>query len=209
MPLSLIVGPMFSGKTTELQRMIKRHTFLGQSIVVVNHSSDTRYNEKGCVTSHDRISYKTTYSVSRLGALTTLINFNEVDVIAVDEGQFFEDLEQCVSAWLKENPSLRVYVASLSSDIKMEPFGQVHLLMCKCDFLVKLTGICVGCGAEASFTRWIGKSSSSSSPGVVNVGGSESYVAVCGKCFYNAEVSHLKKKSVERLNLLSILHAGK
>lgn len=169
--LHLILGPMFAGKTTELQRRMRRYAIAGKRTLLVTHAADTRYAPSGAVVTHDRTS-ATALSVTRLKDVPRE-RWTEADVIGIDEAQFFDDLNDFVTDALANGKIIEV--ASLNGTFKQEAFGQTLSLVPAANSLVLLTAICVKCGDDASFTRRIDKTDAET----VSIGGSETYEAVC------------------------------
>lgn len=176
MSLNLIIGCMFSGKSTELIRRIRRFQSIGKRVCVINHELDNRIT--GGVTTH----YGDNVDSLRYSLLMNFVNIYDLsnyDVICIDEGQFFDDLRTAVKA-LVEVYNLQVVVAGLSSDFRREPFGDMLPLMLIADdikFCKAYCGICRD-GTLASFTKRL-----SSTTAQVDVGSKDKYLAVCRKCY--------------------------
>lgn len=172
MSLTLLVGCMFSGKSTELIRRVKCLKSIGHTVLVINHSKDKRYSTVEEVVTH---------SGNAMGAIKcdTLdtIDVREFEVVAIDEAQFFPDLFENVLKFL--NLKKKVLVAGLISDYKREPIGQVPELISKADEIVQLRAYCSVCknGTLASFTKRISKETEQVVVGV------NKYVAVCRQCY--------------------------
>jgi thymidine kinase len=140
--LHLILGPMFSGKTTELIRIYNKYTACGIKCLMINHSYDTRYSNEGHVTSHSRGQIKS-LNINRLQDLIEN-DACEHDVILINEGQFFPDLYEVVKM-LVDNQKKHVFVCGLDGDFKREKFGQILDLIPLCDNVVKLKAVCQNC----------------------------------------------------------------
>ena len=146
--IEVICGSMFSGKTEELIRRLKRVEFANQKAVIFKPITDVRYS-KSKVVSHDSneiesIPVHTSKDIIKLA--------KGVDVIALDEAQFFDKgiVETCRTLAKRGK---RVIIAGLDKDYKGEPFGFIPNLMCEADYLLKLRAICVTCGNFASYTK--------------------------------------------------------
>ena len=176
MSLELIIGCMFSGKSTELIRRIRRFQSIGKKVCVINHNSDIRTTDK--VETH----YGDNLKALKYVHLMNFINVDDActyDVICIDEGQFFGDLYASVMI-LVEVYGLHVIVAGLNGDYKRESFGDMLKLVLKTDdihFCKAYCGLCKN-GTEATFTKRI-----SDGKDQVDVGASDKYIAVCRKCY--------------------------
>lgn len=192
--IKLVMGPMFSGKTTELMRLARRYKLAdpGCRVLVVSHKADDRYKDadgleitddlsasfesvgvRSTVTSHEGRSMPS----SAVGEVDEIMEAaKEYDVIAIDEGQFYPDLaEKCDQ--LAQDGKI-VIVSGLDGDFKREPFHQMSLLISKADSIVKLLAICHYCRGEAPFTHRTVVSNSE-----VLIGGKDSYIPLCRNCF--------------------------
>lgn len=177
--IEVICGSMFSGKTEELIRRVKRAQIARQKVQVFKPSIDVRY-EIDRVTSH---------SGAQLGAVVVdsakeVLARIEPDtaVVAVDEAQFFDLAIGEVCRRLADR-NLRVIAAGLDMDFRAEPFGPMPLLMAEAELVDKLQAICVRCGAPASRTQRLidGRPAAYSDP-VILVGAAEVYEARCRRC---------------------------
>jgi len=173
--VELILGPMFSGKTTELLRRIRRHLFAGRSCVVVNHARDVRCVETDVVATHDHQTFHALVKSALLPALDELLAFG---VVGIDEGQFFPDLD--IFADLAANQGKIVIVAALDGNHKRQPFGKISQLIPLVESVVKLSAICQCCGSEAAFSRCFSDNGEE-----IQVGAGDKYAALCRRC-YNA-----------------------
>lgn len=174
--LELICGSMFSGKSEELIRRVKRATYAKQEVKVFKPAIDNRYSEEAVV-SHNGISM-TSHVISSSAELWDHIS-ESTDVIAVDEVQFFgESIIGDLSSLADKG--YRVIAAGLDMDFRGEPFGVVPNLMAVAESVTKLQAVCSVCGSPASRTQRLidGKPASYDDP-VILVGASESYEARC------------------------------
>ncbi|MCR9039827.1 thymidine kinase [Bacillus sp. L381] len=174
--LELICGSMFSGKSEELIRRVKRATYAKQEVKVFKPAIDNRYSEEAVV-SHNGTSM-TSHVISSSAEIWDHIS-ESTDVIAVDEVQFFgksiiDDLSMLA------DKGYRVIAAGLDMDFRGEPFGVVPDLMAIAESVTKLQAVCSVCGSPASRTQRLidGKPASYDDP-VILVGASESYEARC------------------------------
>ncbi|APH48467.1 thymidine kinase [Bacillus amyloliquefaciens] len=174
--LELVCGSMFSGKSEELIRRVKRATYAKQEVKVFKPAIDNRYSEEAVV-SHNGTSM-TSHVISSSAEIWDHISEN-TDVIAVDEVQFFgESIIGDLS--LLADKGYRVIAAGLDMDFRGEPFGVVPNLMAVAESVTKLQAVCSVCGSPASRTQRLidGKPASYDDP-VILVGASESYEARC------------------------------
>ncbi len=174
--IEVVCGSMFSGKTEELIRRIKRANIARKRVQVFKPKIDNRYSEDE-VASHAGMRSRAEL-VSNSEEITALL-LDETEVIAIDEVQFFDAgvvalCEQLAAA------GKRVIVAGLDQDFRGEPFGPLPALMAKAEAVDKLHAICVVCGAAASRTQRLinGKPASYYDP-VIMVGAYERYEARC------------------------------
>jgi len=156
--LSIIIGPMFSGKSSYLIKNIKKSIENNENILVVNHSIDKRYNENK-ITNHNQVSVDC-ISISNLNDIFSYcsnknIDLNTINHFYVDEAQFFPDLENVVKLMLKNYPNLKITCVGLDGDYKQEVFndGQLLKLIPYADNVEKLYSKCAYCGGKASFTK--------------------------------------------------------
>ena len=177
--IEVVCGSMFSGKTEELIRRVKRATIAKQRVQVFKPSVDTRYvHEK--VTSHSGAQFQATPVPSAAEILERLEP--DTEVVAIDEAQFFDWGVAEVANELA-NRGLRVIVAGLDMDFRGEPFGPMPLLLAQAELIDKLQAICQVCGAPASRTQRLinGKPAAFDDP-VILVGADEVYEARCRVC---------------------------
>tara|TARA_Y200000002_G_C22417513_1_gene552420 strand:+ start:83 stop:676 length:594 start_codon:yes stop_codon:yes gene_type:complete len=177
--IHIILGCMYSGKSTELQRIIRRMDVIQSKYLVINHSIDTRYNKQGGIVTHNqtKIPCMTTY------ALMKVINnkdFKEANSILIEEAQFFPDLFEfatlCADQYKKE-----VIVVGLSGDYKREPFGDICKLIPHAEKITKLNALCILCkdGTLGHFSKKNFHKNTSSQQ--IDVGSTDKYIAVCRK----------------------------
>ncbi|MEC1672661.1 thymidine kinase [Bacillus mojavensis] len=174
--LELICGSMFSGKSEELIRRVKRATYAKQEVRVFKPVIDNRYSEDAVV-SHNGTSM-TSYAITSAADIWDHIS-ESTDVIAVDEVQFFDRAIINVLSALADK-GYRVIAAGLDMDFRGEPFGVVPDIMAIAESVTKLQAVCSVCGSPASRTQRLidGKPASYDDP-VILVGASESYEARC------------------------------
>jgi thymidine kinase len=177
--IEVVCGSMFSGKTEELIRRVKRAVIARQKVQVFKPSVDTRYvHEK--VTSHSGVHFQATPVANAAEILQRLEP--DTEVVAIDEAQFFDWSVSEVANELADR-GLRVIVAGLDMDFRGEPFGPMPVLLAQAELIDKLQAICQTCGAPASRTQRLidGKPAAYDDP-VILVGADEVYEARCRVC---------------------------
>ncbi len=174
--VEVVAGSMFSGKTDELIRRLRRARIARQEVRVFRPSIDTRYGT-GKLTSHAGSEFEAT-SVAASDEIIPLVD-DSITVVGIDEAQFFDARIISVVQAMAEN-GLRVIVAGLDTDFRGEPFGPMPVLMAQAERVDKLHAICMVCGGPASRTQRLidGKPARYDDP-VVVVGASELYEARC------------------------------
>ncbi len=177
--IEIVCGSMFSGKTEELIRRIRRARIAKQKLQVFKPALDDRYHSEQ-VASHNGLQWE----AIPVGDAREILERLDPDtsVVAVDEAQFFD---WGISGVCNELASrgLRVILAGLDMDFRGEPFGPMPLLMAEAEEVTKLQAICVVCGAPASRTqRLIDNQPAAYDDPTILVGGSESYEARCRHC---------------------------
>jgi thymidine kinase len=176
--IEVVAGSMFSGKTEELIRRLRRATIARQKVQVFKPIIDNRYQVEK-VTSHSGFDF----SAVPITKIHDLLNLLESDttVVGIDEAQFFDD--EIVSIVLTlANRGVRVIVAGLDTDFRGEPFGSMPVLMAIAEKVDKLQAICMTCGESACRTQRLvnGKPAHYDDP-IIIVGASEMYEARCRK----------------------------
>ncbi len=179
--IEVIAGPMFSGKSEELIRRVKRVMIAGQRVRVFKPRLDDRYH-KTDVVSHDgqRVEAE---SVADSAELLELAQANgPLQIVAVDEAQFFDGGLPDVLESLADS-GIRVIVAGLDLDFRGEPFGPMPELLARAEFVEKLSAVCVRCGHSATRTQRLinGEPARRNDP-VILVGAKDAYEPRCRGC---------------------------
>ncbi|MGC9341797.1 MAG: thymidine kinase [Bacteroidales bacterium] len=182
--IEVICGSMFSGKTEELIRRLKRARFAKQNVEIFKPIIDTRYSEEEVV-SHDENSIMST-PVSSSANIVLLAS--DVDVVGIDEAQFFDMglIEVCNQ--LAEQ-GVRVIVAGLDIDYLGRPFGPIPGLLATAEYVTKVHAICVKCGNLAHHSHRL-----SAGDKLVQLGETESYEPLCRRCFNEARRREKEEK---------------
>lgn len=176
--IEVVCGSMFSGKTEELIRRLKRAQIAKQKVEIFKPETDTRYHHEKVV-SHDANEIHSTPVPSSSNILLLL---NEVQVVGIDEAQFF-DLELVNVCNQMANMGIRVIVAGLDMDYTGKPFGPMPGLMATAEYVTKVHAVCVKCGNLANHSHRISENSN-----LVHLGETDSYEPLCRTCFYNERI---------------------
>lgn len=174
--IEVVCGSMFSGKTEELIRRMRRAKFARQKVEIFKPAVDTRYSEEDVV-SHDRHKIQSTPIDS---SEQILLLASDIDVVGIDEAQFFDDNLVNVCNELA-NRGVRVIVAGLDMDFKGIPFGPIPALLAIADEVTKVHAICVRCGALAYVSHRTVKSERR-----VLIGETQEYEPLCRECYKKA-----------------------
>ena len=176
--LKLIIGPMYSGKTTAIINIYKTLILSKTKHLVINYYEDKRYDEK-LLSSHDKVKIP----CLQMRNLTDIFSFSSLkktEVVLINEGQFFNDLKDSVIKLV--NMGKYVYVCGLDGDFKREKFGQILDLIPFCDEIEKLYSTCHICSKKAPFTKRI-----TQEEGQVVIG-SSNYIPLCRGCYDNYSI---------------------
>jgi len=183
--LELIIGPMFSGKTSEIIEIYKKCKFCNIPVSIINHIIDKRYHNS-MLSSHDKVMVPC-LQTSELNHLWSKDNSEEnnpsyeilrnSDVILINEGQFFPDLCEVVIDMLKHNK--KIYISGLDGDFERKKFGSILDLIPLCDNVKKLKSLCSLCknGTPGIFSMRLSQEKEQT------VVGSSNYIPVCRNCY--------------------------
>ncbi|MBL7909767.1 MAG: thymidine kinase [Bacteroidia bacterium] len=171
--IEVIVGSMFSGKTEELIRRLKRAQFAKQKVEIFKPTVDTRYDEFKVV-SHQGIEIMSTPVPS---SANILLLATDVDVVGIDEAQFFDNELPYVCNQLADR-GIRVIVAGLDLDYTGKPFGPIPNLMSTAEYVTKVHAICMQCGNLAYVSH-----RKTNEESLVVLGETDSYEPLCRNCF--------------------------
>jgi thymidine kinase len=198
--LELIVGPMYSGKTSRLVEVYNKCKFCNISVSVINHTIDNRYDEE-LLSTHDQIKIPCIKTerlmdlwldssinileddISGISRIKEIFQISRSEVILINEGQFFPDLKEFVDYLLKNEK--KVYICGLDGDFERKRFGQILDLIPLCDKVTKLTSLCSLCkdGTPGIFSMRLTKETEQT------VVGSDNYIPVCRKCYESKHIS--------------------
>lgn len=198
----ILFGSMVSSKSTHLRKEITELADIGLKVLYINYTDDIRVTESGdgYITTHHSGYKGLSDKVATIPALLlTDVDVTEYDAIAIDEGQFFKDLDVVVRKWVLQQSKI-VIIASLDGNFMMEPFGKAHNLICLCEpgNVVKLPAICVKCleksVQEGHITRVPAGYTAKINVGgpEIEIGGTDKYMPVCMAC-HNKHMSNYKE----------------
>ena len=176
--LEIILGPMYSGKTSRLVEIYKQCKLCNIPVAVINHSIDTRYDSGDLLSTHDKIKIPCIKT-------TNLFDIYENEdvyfskVILINEGQFFPDLYHFVKDMISNINKKKVYICGLDGDFERQKFGEILDLIPLCDKVTKLTSICSLCknGNPGIFSKRISDEKEQT------LVGSDNYIPVCRICY--------------------------
>jgi len=192
--LELILGPMFSGKTSRIVEIYKQCEFCNISVTVINHTIDNRYDDE-LLSTHDKVKIPCIKTERLMDLWTESIDLEDdieiiprikdkikiraSEVVLINEGQFFPDLEDFVRLLL--NNGKKIYICGLDGDFERKRFGQILDLIPLCDKVTKLTSLCSLCknGTPGIFSMRLTNETDQT------VVGSDNYIPVCRKCYSN------------------------
>ncbi len=193
--IEVICGSMFSGKTEELIRRLKRAQFAKQNVEIFKPSVDTRYDDK-MVVSHDSNEIRSTPVPS---SANIRILADNVDVVGIDEAQFFDEgiVQVCNDL---ANKGIRVIVAGLDMDFKGNPFGPMPALMATAEYVTKVHAVCTRTGNLAHFSHRTVENDK-----LVLLGETQEYEPLSRAAYYKAireqkQKAMLSKENLELLN---------
>ncbi|MEL6672190.1 MAG: thymidine kinase [Bacteroidota bacterium] len=172
--IEVVCGSMFSGKTEELIRRLRRAQIANQRVEIFKPKVDTRYSEENIV-SHDQnvIPSRAVSSSQQI-----LLLASEVEVVGIDEAQFFDEGIVEVARQLA-NSGVRVIVAGLDMDFRGVPFGPMPALLAMAEFVTKVHAICQVCGSLANYSYRLSKEEKT-----VLLGEKDAYEPRCRKCYF-------------------------
>jgi thymidine kinase len=180
MVLTIIMGNMFSGKTSEMIRRLKRLKVIKKKILVINSAKDTRSPDE-VLKSHDNVTFEC-FKTIKLFDLISKTEYDSADIVAIDEAQFFPDLKKFVECSLSVGKS--VIIAGLDGDSSQRKFGELIDCIPLASEVTKLSALCMKCkdGTPGPFTKRMVDNTE-----LELIGGCDMYSAVCRKHLnYNA-----------------------
>lgn len=190
--LELILGPMYSGKTSALIELKKQYSFTKLKVCVINYAEDTRYDNTKLST-HDKVMIDC-FNTLVLSDLQLDEFASQYDVFLINEGQFFPDLFDCVK-WLVDEKKRIVHISGLDGDFQRNGFEQMMKLIPYADTVVKKYSICKNCenGTKALFSHRL------SGEKQVKVIGADNYIPLCRKCYLDMTSTQIEETN-ENMN---------
>lgn len=178
--IEVVCGSMFSGKTEELIRRLKRAKIACQKVEIFKPKIDVRYSEENVVSHDENVIHSTPVDT----ASNILLMVSDVDVVGIDEAQFFDNglVDVCNSL---ANQGIRVIVAGLDMDFMGKPFGPMPALLATAEYVTKVHAICMHCGnlAQYSFRKV-------ASDKLVLLGETQEYEPLCRDCYIKHTAKH-------------------
>lgn len=178
--LNLIIGPMFSGKSTRLIQYIRKYRTLGVKMMVVKPSIDTRYTSNNEICSHNLEKEScVVYDRNCLHKIFEDENYSSSKLIIIEEGQFFMNIYEIIKKMTDIDDKI-VYITALNGDFNRELFGDIYKLLPICDNIEFMQALCIKCndGTLGIYSKRL-----SSNATQILVAGSNEYQAVCRKHF--------------------------
>lgn len=177
--LEVVCGPMFSGKSEELMRRLRRAEIAGQRVLIVKPGIDNRYDISDVV-SHSGMRMP---AVGMTGAADIVQYAEGYAVVGIDEAQFFDDEIVDVCLGLADR-GVRVIAAGLDTDFRVDPFGPMPVLLARAEFVDKLQAVCHRCGGPATRTQRLVNGEPAPFGGqTIQVGALDAYEARCRTCY--------------------------
>lgn len=172
--LELIIGPMFSGKTTRLMNIYDKCLGNGEKVLVINYEKDTRYHTS-MLSTHDKRMIPCTF-LDKIHDILDSDIVRSVDVVLINEGQFFIDIYES-TLHIVDVLKKKVYVCGLDGDFKRQKFGRLLDLVPICDSIIKLNSKCNSCSSPAIFSH---RKSENKEQVLI---GSDIYIPLCRECY--------------------------
>lgn len=178
--ITLICGPMFSGKTTEMIKIVNKYHLTNKKCFYIKHNVDNRYETSG---EHPKITTHDGHSISAVGCVKLYDKFEEslkYDVIGIDEGQFFDDLMLFCDE-LRSKGKI-VVISALGGNFERKMFNPIIEMIPKSDKVKFLKAVCLMCGCNASYTKMFNMNNNVDSLSPI-IGGSNMFESVCNTCY--------------------------
>lgn len=172
--IEIIIGSMFSGKSTELLRRCKTYKAINKNVLVINHEFDSRCDNE--IKTHDNVSF----DALKTNTLNNIQISNDIDIIAIDESQFFCDLYEFVKKY--ERKSIVILIAGLDGDYNREMFGDILKCIPLCNKVTKLSAMCNICkdGTLGAFSKRLSVENNDK----IYIGANTEYLSVCRKHYF-------------------------
>lgn len=191
MSIHLITGAMYAGKTTALMNMYKKTN--EHERIMIKHKDDTRYGNDNVVFSHDGSNVGATVLSSLLNLEISDERYASLKLIAVDEGQFFEDIDKQAIQWALHGK--HVIITGVCRDLFLTPIPTISRLIAQADDVTFLTAVCNHCRGNAGFSYRVTALPNTTNTVLKYVGGIDDYISLCRTCFYKRLGNDLKYKA--------------
>ncbi|NWS44081.1 KITH protein, partial [Probosciger aterrimus] len=188
--IQVIFGPMFSGKSTELMRRVRRFQLAQYRCLLVKYAKDTRYGSSG-VSTHDKNTMEAVPACLLKDVYQEALSST---VIGIDEGQFFPDIIEFCE--MMANTGKTIIVAALDGTFQRKAFGSILNLVPLAESVVKLNAVCMECYQEASYTKRLGAERE-----VEVIGGADKYHSVCRACYFRQRAPQPRTENKENVPL--------
>ena len=176
------MGPMFANKSSRMIEYMDKHTISKKKCLIIRHMKDIRTNE-GILQAHNGRTFNKCNIIKsdNLNNNFNSIKENKIQIVAIDEGQFFDsnDFKEFIDKCNNEQKIEYIYISALNGDFKREPFATVSALIPYCDEIIKLCAVCDICGKKAPFSQRKIENVNDQ----ILIGGKESYFPVCRNCY--------------------------
>lgn len=182
--IQLILGCMYSGKSSELLRRIRRYSVSNLKTCIIKYDKDKRYSNENMCT-HDKQTYKALVCAEHLLNDELHQQIQDKDVIGIDEGQFFADIVE-FSEMIANNGKI-VIIAGLDGTFERKPFGSLLQLVPLSESVIKLNSVCMECKKDAAFTYRISNESET-----IIIGGIDRYLPLCRECYFEKTSTKFK-----------------
>jgi thymidine kinase len=180
--LTLILGPMFSGKSTKLIQYINKYKTLNKKMLIIKPSIDNRYTTTANICTHDMQTQNCIcIGHYELNSIFNLDTYTESNIIIIEEGQFFDNLFENINKMLTDKKT--IYISALNGDSNRELFGEIYKLIPICDNFEFLQALCLDCsdGTPAIFSKRLNTNNLNK----ILVAGATEYKAVCRHHYLN------------------------
>ena len=183
--LELILGPMFSGKSTKLIQYIRKYKTLKYSMIIIKPNIDTRYTANNEICTHDYVKENCiVYGMNELHNIYNEKLYNTTKIIIIEEGQFFNNIYDIIKKMVDDDKKI-IYISALNGDSNRNIFGDIYKLIPICNNIVFLKSLCIECndGTLGIFSKRLINSKEQ-----IAVGGSNEYIGVCRKHYLNDNI---------------------
>ncbi len=179
--IHVIIGPMFSQKTTELIRRGIVYHSIGVKVLYINHAFDVRTSEGKDFSTHNSTITEIPFDSLKVSNLSEC-DVKDAAVILIDEAQFFSNLTDTVRKWCEIDRKI-VILAGLDGNFKREPFGEILNIIPLANTVTKLASVCISCVGKGKITDALFSKKLGNNGNIIDIGASEKYIPVCRECY--------------------------